>query len=514
MNVPRKSVAYNGFFSLLDRGYTALSSLAIIPFIVHYLGMETYGIWVVLSTIANYFGLGTLGINSTFEKYIAQYNALQDEQSIRRFIATAFYASAVIGAGIFIVSIFCAKPMFHLFLKNDSLKQYTAVFILIMLSAALSQLSMIFVYVPRGLQRYDFSSVVSVIARTAYIVAVIVLCMRGFGLYSLIVAQYVFILVIGGLSLTLTRRFVTRLSFSPTLFDWSIFKTMILFGTKIQVGTVAVIIVQGFDKLLIAHFYGARLVAIYDIGSRLIMFLKDLPTFLFASMTSRTSELHSLDNHDKLKELYLVGTKYMSVICFAAIPLLFPITSEILNVWMRQPVDPLSIYVFQVLLISTMANATTGLGTAIGIGIGKPGIIAYSSIAMAVVNVVGSIAFFYAFGAKGVVWGTATGLIVATIYYYILLNRSMNVGHGKFLSSAISIPLLVNAAATFALLKLHDIGMATHPAFFSGSGRYGVIAANFVLVAMVSIATYAATKFITLEELLEYAPFLRRLQKK
>jgi O-antigen/teichoic acid export membrane protein len=204
----------------------------------------------------------------------------------------------------------------------------------------------------------------------------------------------------------------------------------------------------------------------------------------------------------------------MSILCFAAIPILFPITSEILNVWMRQPVDPLSVYVFQVLLISTMANATTGLGTAIGIGIGKPGIIAYSSMAMAVVNVVCSIAFFYAFGAKGVVWGTASGLIVATIYYYFLLNRSMNIGHGKFWSSALSIPLLVNAAATFALVKLHDIGMTMQPVLFSGAGRYGVIAVNIFLVAAISIGTYAATKFITLEELQEYVPFLRRSQKK
>jgi O-antigen/teichoic acid export membrane protein len=510
MNVPRKSVAYNGFFSLLDKGYTALSGLALIPFIVHHLGMETYGIWVVLTAVGSYFGLGSFGINSTFEKYIAQYNAVHDERSMRRFLVTALYTSIAMGAGIFIVSIFCADAVFHLFLKNVSPSRYTAIFYWVMSSWAFSLATMIFLSIPRGLQRYDFSSGISIIARTFYILAVIVLCIKGFGLYSLIAAQYAFIVVGAALSLIVSRRFLVRLSFNPALFDWSIFRRMFSFGSKIQVSLVVAMIIQSFDKLLIAHFFGASLVAIYDIGSRLVMFLKDLPTFFFASMTSRTSELHSLNHLDRLKQLYLAGTKYMAVLCFGAVAFLFPVATEILNVWMRRPIDPLSIYVFQVLLVSTMVNAMTGLGTSIVVGIGKPEIIIYPNVFMAIVNIICSTAFFFAFGPKGVVWGTAAGLLVSSVLYFWLLNRSMDV-RNRALWSSISIPFLVNTVATLGLVKLHDIGAAAYPALFSGIGAsWAVIAVNSFLVLAISVGVYGGTKFITMGELQEYLPFLKR----
>jgi O-antigen/teichoic acid export membrane protein len=266
--------------------------------------------------------------------------------------------------------------------------------------------------------------------------------------------------------------------------------------------------------LLIAHFFPARLVGIYDLGSRLVMFLKDLPTFLFSSMLPRTSELHSQGNVAGLRRIYLAGTKYMAVICFGAVALLFPVAPEILNVLFRTPIDPLSIYVFQVLLISTMINSTTGVGTSIGMGIGKPGGIAVSNLVMAIVNILCSTAFFYAFGPKSVVWGTAASLFVSSVVYYGILNRSMGVRTAAFWSSSMAVPFFLNGIATLGLLELHDAARAMHPALFSGIfAGWAVIAVNCIVALTVSVAVYGASRFITMDELLEYLPFLKRWRK-
>jgi O-antigen/teichoic acid export membrane protein len=288
------------------------------------------------------------------------------------------------------------------------------------------------------------------------------------------------------------------------------FKNMFSIGLKVHVSLLVTIIIQSYDKLVVAHFLGMRLVAIYDIGSRLVMFLRDLPTFPFASMVSRTSELHSLNHSDRLRNLYLAGTKYISVICFTAIAVLFPVAAEILHVWIRQPIDPLSIYVFQVLLVGSMVNATTGMGTSIVLGIGKPEIIVYPNVIMALLTIICSTAFFYAAGPRGVVWGTVTGLVVASMVYYRILNRSMGVGN-RALWSSIAISFYTNAVATLALVKLHDIGAAMNPSLFSGQwSAWGVIAVNSLLVLSINVGIYVATKFITINELIEYLPFLRR----
>jgi O-antigen/teichoic acid export membrane protein len=511
MSVPRKSIAYNGMFAFFDKAYTALSSLLLVPFLVHSLGMEVYGTWIVLTTVASYFALGNCGVIFSYEKYIAHYGAKDEIDSLRRFIATAFYGSLALGLGIFLVSLIFSPIVFRFLLKNDSLGGNATIFILLMIYVSLSLGSTIITSVPKGMQRYDFASVISIFARTLYIVAVVVLCIRGMGLMSIVIGQYIYLIVTTGLSFAVAKRFFMGLSLDFAFFDYSMFKMMLMFGLKMQVSLLSVLITQSFDKLVIAYFLGVRLVAVYDIGSRLIIFLKDVPSFLFASITPRTSELHAREDRKKLQMLYLRGTKYLSIVCLGLIPLLFPVADTILSLWMHRTIDPFSVYVFQVLLFSTMFNATTGLGTSIGIGIGRPGSIAYSNIVMALVNIAGSLTLYYAFGPKGLVWGTAAGLVVSTVFYYLLLNRDMHIPEREFWVSVLLFPLIANALAVLFLAAIRGVVQELPLLGLTGALRaYVAIGINSIVALVVSGGIYALARFITLKEVTPYLPFLKR----
>jgi O-antigen/teichoic acid export membrane protein len=191
MNVSRKPIVYNSFFSLVDKAYTAISNVVLIPFIVRFLGLDTYGNWVILNAVAAYFQLANLGINFSYEKFIAQFHATGDERSLKRFIVTAFYASVALGAVILLLSQQSIGYVFDSLLKNDGLGRYATIFFLIMLSSVCSLITMILTAVPRGFQRYDYASVISIGARTCFIVAVVVLGLKGAGMMALVVAQFV-----------------------------------------------------------------------------------------------------------------------------------------------------------------------------------------------------------------------------------------------------------------------------------------------------------------------------------
>jgi O-antigen/teichoic acid export membrane protein len=509
MSVPRKSLAYNSLFSLIDKAYTAISNLLLIPFIVHRLGMDVYGAWVILVTVSSYFGLGNCGISFSFEKYIAQYNAISDKRSLRQFIATAFYGSLALGLAVFLISLVFAPTVFNLLLKTDSFQHYKYLFVLLMGSISLSLVSNIFTAIPRGMQRYDFFSLISISGRTVYNVLVIVFCIKGRGILSMIIGQYGLIIVTLLLSIVVTRKFFKYLNLSPGYFSWQTFKSMFDFGMKIQASMLSVIITQSFDKLIIAHFAGLRFVAVYDIGSRLVAFLKDLPTFLYVSITPRSSELYAIDKGENVRTLYLTGTKYLSIICLGLASMLIPVSREILSVWMRVPIDPLSIYVMQVLLFSMLFNSTTGLGTSIGIGIGRPGDIARSNIVMAVVNIICSSALFFVFGAKGIVWGTAAGLIISTFIYYLLLNSSLGVNNKRFGIEAFFMPCAVNAVITIILMiGMNALSVSNIIPFGNIGSKIIIITLNISLVLIASFIAYVALKFITVDELRKNMPFL------
>jgi len=511
MSVTRKSIAYNGVFAFLDKTYTAISSLLLIPFIVRRLGMDTYGIWVVLSTVSLYFALGNCGILFSYEKYIAQYRATGDDDSLRRYIATAFYGSLALGAATFCLSLTGASLVFYLLLKNDSLRGYSSIFLLLMGSVSFSAVSSILTAIPRGMQRFDYAGVISMLGRTLYIASVVFLFMKGFGLLSLVISQYALLLVTSVLSFAAGKRFFKPLSLSPALFDRHMFKTMFSFGLKMQVSVCSVLITQSFDKLIMASFLGMRFVAVYDIGSRLVVFLKDVPAFLYASLTPRTSELHALENRDSLHLIYRDGTKYLSVFCLAVVAFLAPVAPRVLALWMRTAIDPLSVFVFQALIMATMFNAVTGLGTSIGIGIGKPGDIARSNILMALVNIVCSLGCFFTFGAQGIVWGTVMGLMVSSLYYFVLLNRSLGISQGTFWRTILIVPCALNATLTIALTLFW--GWAARLPVIAAGGKATdiiVVAVNGFLVTAVSAACYAVLKYFTVNDLRRIVPVGRR----
>ena len=514
MNSSRKSVSYNSFFSLLDKTYTSITGIVLIPFIVHHLGLQTYGIWVLLVTVSGYFGLVNFGIPFAFEKYIAHYRARNDFASLKRFIVTSLYASTALAALTFVIPYFGAPLFFHSLLKNDPLHQHVAIFSLLVLNLSLSLVSMIFTSVPRGFQRFDISSIISIAGRTLYVAITIVFLLKGLGLYALVLAQFGFLATVTFFSLIVSAKYIPRLNPLPRFFSWSMCTMLFNFGIKMQVSLVSMMIMQSFDKLVIAYFLNAKIVAVYDIGSRLIMFLKDIPSFLYSVVIPRTSELHALDNKEGLQKLYASGTKYLSIICIGFIPLLFPVAANILAIWMRAEANPLSVYVFQVLLVSTMFYITTGLGTSIAAGMGKPGLNALSNSVMVIVNMFFSIALYFVFRAQGIVWGTAAGMMVGTALCFYLLNKWMRVKQVRFWKVSFVVPCLVNAAILGAAFLLKSglarlFGMGAYQASFN----YIVVFANGFIVLSLSAVVYKLLGFMPLEEAAAFMPFARRFVK-
>jgi O-antigen/teichoic acid export membrane protein len=286
------------------------------------------------------------------------------------------------------------------------------------------------------------------------------------------------------------------------------------FGIKMQVSLVSLIIMQRFDKIVIAYFLDARMVAVYDIGSRLIMFLKDIPSFLYSAIIPRTSELHALNNKQGLEKIYLLGTKYLSIFSIGFVPLLFPVARELMAIWMRVEVNPLSIYVFEILLVSTMLYITTGLGTSIATGMGKPSLGALSNMAMVVVNMVLSIAFYFLFGAQGIVWGTAAGMMVSTALCFYLLNKWMRVKQARFWKVSFAVPCLVNTVIVGIVFFLKSGLVQLCGPGLSGMGfNYIVVIVNGFMVLFLSLAMYKLLRFISLKEVAALMPFALKFFK-
>jgi O-antigen/teichoic acid export membrane protein len=441
-----KSVLQNTFWVTIEKAFLSISSLLLTPFVISILGLKVYGYWVILLSITNYFLLAQFGLSASFQKYIAEYRAKDDFPSIRRLVCTSFYTLLLIAIIIILLALVLYKVIFNIFQDITSIESLFSMFVWLISITCFNLIGQVFIAVPRGFQRFDISSILSIISRVIYIIIVVAALLKLRNIYSLVLAMLgsSFILIV--LNIIASFKILPKVSFNLKFFDIKILRTMYTYGLKIQASYIASWIALNFDKLLIAYFLNPASVAIYDIGSKLVMFVRDIPMMLFTVLVPKTSELSARNELEKIKELYIQGTKYLTALSIGSIVLLYPIANEVLLVWLNNKVElsQISVYVFRVLLIGSMFNVISGVGSSVAKGIGKPENETYANITMALLNVILSYLFFLNFGIKGIVWGTTAAFIISAIIFFFLVNNVIKISQPYFFKEVLAKPVLIN----------------------------------------------------------------------
>src|ERR1700745_782081 len=67
------------------------------PYILHHLGDEAFGLWILIFSVTGYYGLFDLGIRSSIVRYVAKYAATGEHGQLNRLVNTAIFSYGAIG---------------------------------------------------------------------------------------------------------------------------------------------------------------------------------------------------------------------------------------------------------------------------------------------------------------------------------------------------------------------------------------------------------------------------------
>src|ERR1700739_1634865 len=68
------------------------------PFILHHLGDDAFGIWVLIFSLTGYYGIFDFGIRSSIIRYVSKYTATHDIDDVSRLICTSMFSYTGVGA--------------------------------------------------------------------------------------------------------------------------------------------------------------------------------------------------------------------------------------------------------------------------------------------------------------------------------------------------------------------------------------------------------------------------------
>ena len=277
----------SSWFSL---GVNVVTGFILSPFIVHHLGDEAFGLWILIFSVTGYYGLFDLGIRSSIVRYAAKYSATGESEPLNRLVNTAMFSYSAIGAvamsitlaaAYFVSSIFKIQPEFVT----------TARWLLLMVGASVSLGFPLGVFsgILEGLQRFyvlNFTNITSTILRT---VLIIVSLQRGGGLLSVALITVALPLINQIVNATVAFR-ILELRIAPRYVNRSTLKLIAGYS-----GTTFLIIIGGrlrfkTDAMVIGTFVGAAAITFFTIGSRLVDYSSEVVSSLaqiFIPMSSQ-----------------------------------------------------------------------------------------------------------------------------------------------------------------------------------------------------------------------------------
>ena len=466
-----KKIIKNTIFTSIGRFWGYALSFLLTPYIVHKIGIERFGIWAVANTAIHFFLFLDLGIGSSFVKYIAEYNTRKDYKMINEVINTGlvfslFFCLCILFIAMLLKNFVVTLLKFSSELYGDVMFAFFGVLAVFIINYIFT----VFKSTLYGLQRMDIVNMIYVIVSIPGTVGLVLFLSQGFGLkgliYNSIIVAFITVLSYAVCAYKVLPQIVIRLRY----FSMEMFRRLWNFGFKVQVAGFSEYINESLDKLLLGYFLNVKIVAFYELGSKIAQTAGSLPSFLLPAVEPASSELDAAEDTRALNSLYTKGTKYLVLV---ALPLaLFAIVnaSAIMHLWMGKAGYEKSALAIQILTIGYTFFLVNSIGRLMARGMGAPQFEMVSSLIVLGLNILLSITLIILFGFIGALIGTSVSAVIGSLYF---MNRFHRHIERKIRSFLIEVYLKPVIACIFACGTLLAIDLLFYSLDFSPSGRIG-----------------------------------------
>lgn len=489
----------NTAYNIFGKSWGIILNLAVIPFVVSYLGVERFGLWALLGIVTGYFGLLDLGFGSSFVKYISEYKSTSDDKGLNQVIRIGFVYYFLISLVICAVCIPWIPEIERLFKIPLSLSDEATFVLAACLAVLIVQNTLsIFTSVINGLQEMDLVNRIGVLIASLRVFGMVLCIILDYGLKGLMVNQILIATFNGLLMMRASYRRLPHLRLRPWTIDRAVFLKMFRFSMNIQVSRIAQMISFQMDRVLIGYFLNVASVAYYDIALRLSSAMRAFPLMITSAIVPAASELDTKKERDALKSLYFRGSKYLIFLSTPLVCFIILFASDIISVWMGSGFGK-SAAVLQILAVGYYLNLVSGAASTIAMGMGRTDLEMKYGVLMAVLNLFFSIYLILKMGFYGAALGSAVSLGVGSLYYMHLFHGMLEQPIRKYFRLFTS-PVAASAASSFVAAVFSRAVHVLHP----GSGRVEMmlfLGCEFVLFVLVYLSLMLWTAYFERKEI-------------
>ena len=409
------------------------------PFLILHLGKELYGVWILLISfsVSGTLSLLSLGVQSALIKFVAEYHALRKQKELNEVISSTLLVYTLMGAfGAIGLVVFSHLWFTHLFVIPAAHQHIARLMLYLMAIQVLFELpSLCFDGILAGVQRYDILAAMDV-GKTALL--------AGLFAAALLSGKSVLFLSVITLFVTLAYSLGLILFANRELPEWRLtskFDRKQVFDVVDMTKDLFIlrlngIIYNNMDKMIIAAVLTSTAITDYDIGNRIHSMALMVLGLAGTVVIPATSAAQARSEHDRIRMLFLKGTKYTLAMTLPVICALFVLAASMIRFWISPQYVGAALYA-RLFLAYLLFWVMTGVGWNMLIGVRETKAIVRIQIVSVAINLALSIILIRFIGIKGVIIATIIGNLVAFVPYMRLMVRSFDVTLRQLLSEVI-----------------------------------------------------------------------------
>ena len=415
-----------------------------VPIVVHALGTQSYGLYVLATLLLGYTAFLDLGLTPAVVRSLATHHLAGDDSALEALIGTAL--TLLLGLGLIggiIIALLTPQLSQH-WLRVPQRLQSDAAFVLYLSAVgfALNMCLTVFGAIPQGLQRLDLFAMRSLVLTTVTGVAQITIVMLGGGLRWLagvtvainVASLVIFVLV--------ARRLLPGVSLLPRFNQWAS-RELLSFGALRFVNQLAGQVVFQLDRLIVAALVSIAAVTFYSVPLSIAQRFVIVQAIFATAFFPAASELHALADRARLRAAYLASMKLVLAMVVPMAILVATFSHPLLKAWLGNAFADASAGILAVLAIAYGLAQVMGVPTLAADATGHVRWSAGFAIVSAAINLSLTIILVPRLGAIGAAYALLINAATqGPVFVYIVQRRFVQVPLLAMLRAAVIRPVL------------------------------------------------------------------------
>lgn len=359
--VDLKTLGRNSLVAALAEVWRVVSRFILTPIIIAFIGLEGYGVWTLVFSVAAYVSMANVSFGMAYTKFTAECVHHQQYDRLARIIGSGMVGIGTVALLGFGATLLWGEAIMLALQVPAEHAGDAATGLSIVVGTLMVRMTIGCAYeVLSGLQRMDLMSRVTVIASLIDMCVTIPLLYRGYGLVGLAIGHAVGYSTSCFIAYLLVKREDSRVVISPLRLSREGFGLMLSVGGKFQLLTGVTTIVMHGMKFVISAIIGPWWVGVYELADKLVQLGRAASTAVVAPLMPAFADLQAQRDEKKERHLFLKGSKADGVISGASFGFLALFALPALLIWTGEHV-PEAAWALQVIAAGEAAFVLTSV---------------------------------------------------------------------------------------------------------------------------------------------------------